>query len=915
MAANDPKAGPDGAAGAKMSAGGLSGPAPAPAQQQEQNVVPGKASGSTSSAPSPAGGQPGQAGATPDVAAAKQVVGAGGTADAAVGKAGAAGAAAGGAGAAGGASKVAGGAGGALGAVNVAQDAQNLKNDPNAVNALRVAGAVDKRAAVAAEVLDKGQKGKEALERQIDSTKDDADALKDAKKDGDASPKMGAGGTSAAREEKPTDGSVGKKVAVAGAGAGAVGAGPVVALLMFLNWLKSLFMAMMQMVMGWLASLLAMVMNVVGAVVGFFTAVGSAVSGFLGGAVSVTTAATASFSGFLAGALVLVMAVTGYVSNNEAGRKDVPMQNCVANVQQIQTSADISNQTEEVQTEANARKIYAIFGGMGMSDVNIAGILGNWTAESGIDATAVETIYDEFFTIGPRKQGAQAVGFRIKDFAPAYAAKYPLIEHAGIGLGQWTNDRHLMLIQYSMAMGKPWYDMEVQLGFMVSKDDPYRVQMIKDMITTPAASVDAATLDFMNRWEGLPSGNIGDRQAAAAKWYAKFASGWTKDKALADSIIAQSGAAVVAGNTQAVSQAMTDCRGAQKGVADNSSLAMAALSYAWPTRDQGMGNDGTPLYQELMRHIFPGDPYFMSCDRGVATAVRWSGTDDTFPIGAVQQQLAYLETSPKWTEVQWGGDNKNLQPGDIIIRWDGGPPSSAGGGGGVQHIELYVGHDLVQKVFAEKASPEATNVSASFGSRSPGATNWYTGGSSGLNTYRAFRSTGPEAAPKYKSYVPTASPIGNVTVGTGGSIPAPGGVTYPLKAGTYSLGAYFGKTGSWARYHTGQDFPAPTGTPVYAAAGGTVLYRLPNPSGWAGPEYVAIQHGSSGTTLYAHLDTSTVSPGQTVVAGQQIGTVGNKGRSFGSHLHFEYYPPGVQQGQIYEATNPMTWLASQGAQP
>ena len=656
--------------------------------------------------------------------------------------------------------------GGAFQGANVASKAQNLKNDPNLTNAVKLAGTVDKRLAVAGAAMGASKKVGEETGKLVDSTKEDSDSG-DSKKDAD---QMGAGGTSAQPKGKDTDGTVGGgkggKVAAGVAGGGAAAAaGPLMMLLLILQWLKSLFMAFMQMLVSWLTALFAWIGNLVMAVVGFFTAIGAAISGFVGGAVSVTAAATSSFMAavmFVAG--VLSVGIGSY-NAGEAARRDAPLVNCVAGTNAIQEAVNIANMAGNAQTEANAQKVYSILAGMGMSDVNVAGILGNWTAESGVDPTGVETIYDEKFVIGPRKQSAQAVNFRIDDYNPAYGATYPAIEFAGIGLGQWTNGRNTMLREYSELIGKPWHLLETQLGFMVSKDDPTRVAYIKSMISTEAPSVDQATSDFMTKWEGLSLGvgNLGDRQSAAAQWYAKM-SGWTKDTALAQSILAQSGTAVMAGNNAAVSAALTNCRTA-KTLADNSSLAMAALSYAWPTRNEGVGNNGTPLYQELHDHIFPGDPYYMSCDRGVATAVRWSGTDDGFPAGPVPTQMDHLTTSPKWEEIMWGGDETKLQPGDILIRWDGG------------HIELYVGHELASMVFTGQAGPQTAMVSASYGERSdgrsPAATNFYTGGSRGLDTYRAFRSTGKEPMSQYASYVPTNSPMGNATgnVAPGGSIP------------------------------------------------------------------------------------------------------------------------------------------------
>lgn len=136
-----------------------------------------------------------------------------------------------------------------------------------------------------------------------------------------------------------------------------------------------------------------------------------------------------------------------------------------------------------------------------------------------------------------------------------------------------------------------------------------------------------------------------------------------------------------------------------------------------------------------------------------------------------------------------------------------------------------------------------------------------------------------------------------------------GGGAMPLKPGTYSMSAYFGKTGLWSRYHTGQDFAATTGTPVYAAASGIIGQS--RAGGWAGIHLV-VNHANGGSTLYAHLSGKVVSPGQPVKAGQLIGYVGNSGNSYGSHLHFEYYPAGALPGDVYSASDPMAWLRSIG---
>ncbi len=110
-----------------------------------------------------------------------------------------------------------------------------------------------------------------------------------------------------------------------------------------------------------------------------------------------------------------------------------------------------------------------------------------------------------------------------------------------------------------------------------------------------------------------------------------------------------------------------------------------------------------------------------------------------------------------------------------------------------------------------------------------------------------------------------------------------GTLSAPVEAGP---GTPYRKAGAaWASgYHTGVDFPVPTGTAVKAVAPGHVVS-----AGWEGPYgyQVVIRHMDGKYSQYAHLSALNVRPGQQVNSGQRIARSGSTGNSTGPHLHFE----------------------------
>jgi murein DD-endopeptidase MepM/ murein hydrolase activator NlpD len=102
----------------------------------------------------------------------------------------------------------------------------------------------------------------------------------------------------------------------------------------------------------------------------------------------------------------------------------------------------------------------------------------------------------------------------------------------------------------------------------------------------------------------------------------------------------------------------------------------------------------------------------------------------------------------------------------------------------------------------------------------------------------------------------------------------------------------------WEACHPGIDISVPSGTPIHAAAAGTVAIAGPE-SGYG--NYTCIDHGGGISTCYGHQETIEVSVGQHVSQGQVIGLSDCTGLCFGPHLHFEVRING-------QVTDPMSYL-------
>jgi murein DD-endopeptidase MepM/ murein hydrolase activator NlpD len=130
-----------------------------------------------------------------------------------------------------------------------------------------------------------------------------------------------------------------------------------------------------------------------------------------------------------------------------------------------------------------------------------------------------------------------------------------------------------------------------------------------------------------------------------------------------------------------------------------------------------------------------------------------------------------------------------------------------------------------------------------------------------------------------------AAALQRTSAGSGGNInvgpvrPGSSGLVWPVNGPIVSP---FGPR--WGRLHAGVDIAAPTGTPIRAAAAGTVVLL-----GWTGGygNYTCIAHGGGLSSCYAHQSSYATSNGASVSQGQVIGSVGCTGHCYGDHLHFE----------------------------
>jgi murein DD-endopeptidase MepM/ murein hydrolase activator NlpD len=111
----------------------------------------------------------------------------------------------------------------------------------------------------------------------------------------------------------------------------------------------------------------------------------------------------------------------------------------------------------------------------------------------------------------------------------------------------------------------------------------------------------------------------------------------------------------------------------------------------------------------------------------------------------------------------------------------------------------------------------------------------------------------------------------------------------------------------WGTFHWGIDLAAPMRTPEYAAGDGVVL-RAGAASGFGLAVYILHENGD--VSVYGHMDSILVKPGQYVEAGETIALLGNRGQSTGPHLHFEVH----QGGEDGKRIDPVPWLAARGVQ-
>lgn len=195
------------------------------------------------------------------------------------------------------------------------------------------------------------------------------------------------------------------------------------------------------------------------------------------------------------------------------------------------------NQTTSVKTDLNlsgdlATKAKAIRDHVkkkipNATDNGIASMLGNFATESNVTAKRAESDYLKP-PVGASNDSWDNDSWLNMGFAEG-ASVGSLVKHRGLGLGMWTDTfdgaiRNTLLREYAKKMDKKWYDLELQIDFMLDGDNPYYINHLKNILTSND-DVNTLTKRFLNNWEGNAGDKLMERQNNAKQILNHFKAG------------------------------------------------------------------------------------------------------------------------------------------------------------------------------------------------------------------------------------------------------------------------------------------------------------------------------------------------------------------------------------------------------
>ena len=178
-----------------------------------------------------------------------------------------------------------------------------------------------------------------------------------------------------------------------------------------------------------------------------------------------------------------------------------------------------------------AKHIYDFLKSQGASPQAIAAILGNWSVESSINPKRAEGDYLSP-PVGATDSSWDDESWLAIGGPAIYSGSYPNILHRGLGLGQWTDTadgstRHTALLNYAHSKNKKWYDLDLQLDFMLHGDSPYYQSWLKDFFGNTGSAANLAQL-FLTYWEGNSGDKLLERQTRATEWYYQIEKGFSQ---------------------------------------------------------------------------------------------------------------------------------------------------------------------------------------------------------------------------------------------------------------------------------------------------------------------------------------------------------------------------------------------------